>query len=74
MPRRSRSAAWAASGWVTQRKRILPCVVVGKITSLDWIVQLFEDCARRISKACALLPHLEALPQNEARKHTRIWA
>jgi hypothetical protein len=34
---------------------------------------LVEDRARRISKACPALPHLEALPQ-EARKQTRIWA
>src|SRR5579864_7293356 len=37
MPRRSRSVAWAASGWLTHRKRIWPCVVVGNTTSFDWI-------------------------------------
>ena len=30
--------------------------------------QLFEDRTRRISKACALLPHPEALPQHEGEK------
>jgi len=30
--------------------------------------KLFEDGARRISEACALLPHLEALPQHEGKK------
>ena len=30
--------------------------------------QLFEDRTRRISKAGALLPHLEALPQHEGKK------
>src|SRR5271157_5714440 len=37
MPRRSRSAAWAASSWVLQRRRISPWVAVGKTTSLDWM-------------------------------------
>jgi len=35
--RRSMSAAWAASGWVTQRSRICPRVVVGNTTSWDWM-------------------------------------
>ena len=30
--------------------------------------ELFEDRARRVSKACALLPHLEALPQHEGKE------
>jgi hypothetical protein len=30
--------------------------------------KLFEDRTGRISKACALLPHLEALPQHEGKK------
>ena len=30
--------------------------------------KLFEDRARRISKACAALPHLEALPQHKGKK------
>jgi hypothetical protein len=30
--------------------------------------QLFEDRTWRISEACSLLPHLEALPQHESKK------
>ena len=30
--------------------------------------KLFEDCARRVSKARALLPHLEALPEHEGEE------
>ena len=30
--------------------------------------KLFEDRARRISKACAALPHLEAFPQHKGKK------
>jgi len=30
--------------------------------------KLFEDRARRVSKACALLPHLETLPQHEGEE------
>ena len=35
MPRRSRRAACAGSGWVTQRRRICPCAAVGRTTSWD---------------------------------------
>ena len=35
MPRRSRRVACAASGWVTQRRRIWPWEAVGNTTSLD---------------------------------------
>jgi hypothetical protein len=30
--------------------------------------EFFEDCARGITQACALLPHLEALPQHESEE------
>src|SRR6476620_290840 len=30
--------------------------------------KLFEDGTRRVSKTCALLPHLKALPQHEGKK------
>src|SRR5260370_11321542 len=30
--------------------------------------KLFEDGARGVSKTCALLPHLEALPKREGKK------
>ena len=38
--------------------------------------KLFEDRARRISKACAALPHLEALPQHKGKKadEDMAWA
>src|SRR4029077_1930590 len=67
MPRRSRSAAWATSGCVTQRRRIWPCVVVGHIMRLN-TCEFFKDRSRRVSEARMLLPHLEALPQHEGEK------
>lgn len=35
MPSCSRSTVWEASDWVMQRRRISPCVGVGKVTSWD---------------------------------------
>ncbi len=69
MPRRSRSAASAASGWATQRNRISPRVAVGKTTSWDWMRASSSRIARgALPRPRALLPHLEALPEHESEE------
>jgi hypothetical protein len=68
MPRRSSSVDWAGSGWSMQSRRISPWIAVGRMTSCDWMRELFEDGARGVAEARALLPHLEALLQHEGQE------
>ena len=67
-PRRSRSAAWAASGWdATQPDLAVRCGRQDDVVGLD-ARQFFEDGPRRVAEARVLLPHLEALPEHEGEE------
>jgi len=68
MPRRSRRAAWRLwLGHAAQTNLAVRCG--GRTTSWGLnACELFQDGARGIAETCALLPHLQALPQHEGEK------